>query len=103
MTLELAWNPRWAVIMAVNSWARSTFDISTVPDWIAPRPFCPAAPQEATPAAGVPELFELVESYTPEFGDDAHRLSPMRVMPAGFGNLAMATRPAICCAPAASV
>src|SRR3954452_8492396 len=26
---ELAWNPRWAMIRLVNSWARSTFDISS--------------------------------------------------------------------------
>src|SRR5579862_9853426 len=103
MTLELASKPRWAVIIDVNSDARSTFDISTVPAWIAPRPLSPAAPHEHTPGVGVPELFELVGSNTPEFGDVVHSLSPMRVRPAGFGNFAMATRPAICCTPWSSV
>ena len=31
ITRLLAWKPRWAVIMFVNSCARSTFDISTAP------------------------------------------------------------------------
>ena len=31
MTLALAWNPRWAVIIFVNSSARSTFDCSMAP------------------------------------------------------------------------
>ena len=26
-----AWKPRWVMIMSVNCWARSTFDISSAP------------------------------------------------------------------------
>jgi len=38
MTREFAWNPRWVRIRFVNSWARSTFDISSVPGATWPRP-----------------------------------------------------------------
>ena len=36
MTRELAWKPRCAVIMFVNSDARSTFDISMEPAAVTP-------------------------------------------------------------------
>ena len=52
MTREVAWKPRWAMIRLVNSWARSTFDISSWPAITAPRPFRPGAPHEATPVVG---------------------------------------------------
>ena len=57
MTRELAWKPRCAVIMFVNSWARSTFDISTVPAVVKP-----------SRRAGVPTV------AVPEFGDCSQRL-----------------------------
>src|SRR5262245_17532549 len=95
MTFEFAWKPRWAVIIEVNSWARSTFDISTSPTASTPRPFWPGAPQEATPAVGGVVLLDDVESYAPELAVAWNRLSPMRDRPAGFGNLASAMRPAI--------
>ena len=43
MTRELAWKPRWAVIMFVNVCARSTLDISIAPAVVSrgrPRPAC---------------------------------------------------------------
>ena len=38
MTREFAWNPRCAVIMVVNWVARSTFDISSMPATVWPKP-----------------------------------------------------------------
>jgi hypothetical protein len=49
MTFEFAWKPRWATIRLVNSWARSTFDISSVPPARRPRPPLPAPPTLARP------------------------------------------------------
>src|SRR4051812_12047440 len=49
MTREFAWKPRWATIRLVNSWARSTFDISSVEPWSVPRPPLPAVPIWARP------------------------------------------------------
>ena len=45
MTLALDWNPRWAVIMLVNSFARSTLDISNAPDVTVERLPSPAKPR----------------------------------------------------------
>ena len=36
MTRELAWKPRWAVIICVNDCERSTLDISTTPETVRP-------------------------------------------------------------------
>ena len=44
MTREFAWKPRSATIRFVNSAARSTFDISSVPPDSVPRPPWPATP-----------------------------------------------------------
>src|SRR4051812_16263647 len=74
MTRLFAWNPRWAVIRFVNSWARSTFDISTAPVVREPKPWA-ASPGVETSAA--PELFDAVK-----------RLPPSRVRPWSFGNFA---------------
>src|SRR5262249_15121160 len=49
ITREFAWKPRWATIKLVNSAARSTFDISSVPPDIVPRPPWPATPIWAFP------------------------------------------------------
>ena len=38
ITLLFAWKPRWAMIRPVNSWERSTFDISSAPAESVPRP-----------------------------------------------------------------
>src|SRR5207302_4628608 len=51
MIREFAWKPRWAMIRLVNSWARSTFDISSVPAAIDPRPAVPGVPTSACPEA----------------------------------------------------
>ena len=59
MTRELAWNPRSAVIMLVNVWARSTLDISTAPGLSVPAP----------PEPGMLSLFG------PEFADGVQRPS----------------------------
>ena len=56
MTREFAWKPRWAVIMLVNSVARSTFDISTVPAVVTPNVpagVVPGVPTTAAPDAAV--------------------------------------------------
>ena len=44
ITLELAWKPRWAMTRLVNSWARSTFDISSAPLTTEPMPALPGVP-----------------------------------------------------------
>src|SRR4051794_13230471 len=74
MTRLFAWKPRWAVIRFVNSWARSTFDISTAPVVREPKPWA-ASPGVET--SGAPELFDAVK-----------RLPPSRVSPWSFGNFA---------------
>src|SRR3954469_12993416 len=76
MTRELAWKPRWAVIMLVNVCARSTLDIST-----APAVMVPAPPPPGWLTVGVPE-----------FADVIHRLPPWRSRPAAFGNAATVRR-----------
>ena len=43
MTFELAWKPRWATTRLVNSWPRSTLDISSAWPWRKPRPVRPGA------------------------------------------------------------
>src|SRR3712207_3771493 len=45
----LAWKPRWAITRLVNSCARSTFDISSAPLVMRPRPAEPAEPTWARP------------------------------------------------------
>ena len=73
ITRELAWKPRCAVIMAVNSEARSTFDISIAPAVVVPKtPFCP----------GVPTVSE------PAFEPALQRLLVRRSRPFSFGNFA---------------
>ena len=70
ITRELAWKPRCAVIIVVNSVARSTFDISTVPDTASPKL-----------PPGVPEV------GAPELGLSTQRLPATRCRPASFGNV----------------
>src|SRR5690606_35030005 len=53
MTRELAWKPRWVTIMLVNSWDRSTLDISREPGAMMPRGPEPGAPMRASPELGV--------------------------------------------------
>ena len=60
MTRELAWKPRWARIRLVNSAARSTLDISSVPPIRSPR-----LPWPATPSSGVPELAVARKAVSP--------------------------------------
>src|SRR4051812_47298522 len=64
ITRELAWKPRWAVIMVVNVWARSTLDISTAPAVVKPK-LGPGAPTVAGP----------------EFALSSQRLEPERSRP----------------------
>ena len=49
MTRELAWKPRWAVIMFVNVCERSTLDISIAPAVVTPRPETPGVACVLTP------------------------------------------------------
>ena len=51
MTRPFAWKPRWAMIMLVNSFARSTFDISR-----APLVTSDCAPESANPSTGLPGM-----------------------------------------------
>ena len=76
MTRELAWKPRWAVIMFVNVCERSTLDISIAPAVVTPRP--------ATPG-----VFCVL---TPELAEATHWLAPVRSRPDGFENVASVRR-----------
>ncbi len=60
ITLELAWKPRSAVIMLVISLARSTFDISSSPPMVEPKPAV-----SGVPTIGVPELAVWPQSEPP--------------------------------------
>src|SRR3954463_710813 len=71
ITRELAWKPRCALIMFVNSWARSTFDISTAPE----------VTSEKLPP-GVPTF------SGPELFDADQRLLETRWRPASFAKVA---------------
>ena len=73
MARLFAWKPRWAMIMFVNSRARSTLLISSAPGTTLP---WPAAPPGA-PLTAAPELFEA-----------RHRLSPARSRPGALANFA---------------
>ena len=53
MMRELAWKPRWVVIMRTNSVARSTLDCSRELGEIDPRPFKPGWSVKAGPEARV--------------------------------------------------
>jgi hypothetical protein len=53
MIRELAWKPRCAVIMFVNSWAISTEDDSSAPEKIYPETVDPATPSTAEPELAV--------------------------------------------------
>src|SRR3954454_1033493 len=76
ITRELAWKPRWAVIMFVKVWARSTLDISTAPAVVVPAP-----PWPGVLTVLVPELAEVV-----------HLLPPWRSRPAALENVASVRR-----------
>ena len=76
MTRELAWKPRWAVIMLVNVWDRSTFDISIAPAVVTPRP-------------AMPGVFWV---FRPEFAEATHWFAPVRSRPDGFENVASEIR-----------
>src|SRR3954453_543939 len=76
MTRELAWKPRWAVIMLVNVDARSTLDISTAPAVVVPRPSTPG----------------VLTVFGPELADVTQRLPPSRSRPAAFENVARVIR-----------
>src|SRR3954468_7451201 len=71
MTRELAWKPRWAVIMFVNVWARSTLDISSAPAVVTPK---------------LPPGVPVVSG--PELADTFQRFDEERSRPAAFGNVA---------------
>src|SRR5262249_31057882 len=77
MTRLFAWYPRWAVIRFVNSWARSTFDISTAPVVSEPKPW---AESPGVDTSAGPELFET-----------ENRLPPSRFRPWSFANFASVT------------
>src|SRR5581483_4560636 len=66
MTLAFAWKPRWATISSVNSWARSTLLISSVPDDSVPRP-----PEPAVPTWGRPESLDWRYMESPAFSRPA--------------------------------
>jgi hypothetical protein len=87
ITRLLAWKPRSAVIMLVNSWARSTFDISTAPGIRVPRPFVPAML-----AVSAPELFVAIQL-----------LPETRWRPASFGKVAREMTAILVTTPAESV
>src|SRR3954462_15053107 len=76
MTRELAWKPRWAVIMLVNVCDRSTFDISIAPAVVTPRP-------------AMPGVFCVL---TPEMAEATHWLAPVRSRPDAFENVASVMR-----------
>src|SRR5207245_11065891 len=77
MTREFAWKPRSAMIMFVNSWARSTLDISS-----APADSDPLDPTPGTPTRGTPEAI-----------DEELEESPTRTRPAGLAKVAVAISP----------
>src|ERR1700761_7906818 len=83
ITRELAWKPRCAMTRLVNSWARSTFDISSAPLVIKPRPPEPAAPTWARP-----EFTVLRNIESPTFS------RPLTLL-----KLARATWPSVCLRP----
>lgn len=83
MVLELAWNPRWVMIMSVNSFATSTFDISMAEGVI------------LQPAASVAFLI----TASPELLDSSYKLSPNFVSPEVLANLATATCAIVCLTP----
>ena len=62
MILELDWNPRWVMIMSVNSFATSTFDISKAEGVI----LQPLA-SDAFLITAVPELFDSSYKLSPRF------------------------------------
>src|SRR3989304_8988944 len=74
MVFEFAWYPRWARIIAVNSWAMSTFDCSMALPMRLPRPLVPAVPTLGTPAAWL----------------SPYRLEPSLIRPLGLLELASA-------------
>src|SRR3954453_22494091 len=76
ITRELAWKPRWAVIMFVNVWARSTLDISTAPACVVPVP----------PTPGVLTVF------VPEVAETVQVLPPLRSRPDALVNVASGRR-----------
>ena len=73
MTRELAWKPRWAVIMFVNVWARSTLDISIAP---------------AVVEAACRRCRACSTCAAPELADSIQRLPDARSRPAAFWNVA---------------
>ncbi len=84
MTRPLAWKPRCASIMFVNSCARSTFDISSEPAASVPRPFT----SPGTPTTGLPE-----------FGDWTNFVPATRWRPCSFGNFASVSCESVTDAP----
>src|SRR3954447_5633302 len=75
MIFEFAWKPRWAMIRLVNSWPRSTLDISSEPAAKVPAVPVPAACMSTLPEAPVDRKCE----------------SPAFWSPAGFGKVARAS------------
>src|SRR5690554_1281103 len=68
ITRAFDWKPRCAMIMFVNSWARSTLDISSAPEVIIDFDPSPTKPSTAAP----------------EFAETWYMLSPTRISPVGL-------------------
>ena len=74
MIFEFDWNPRWVMIISLNSLDRSTFDISS--------------------EDGVTELplpFTVAICTLPELLDSEYKLDPDFIRPAGLLKVAIAT------------
>src|SRR5450631_377133 len=77
MTCAFDWKARCAVIMLTSWVVRSTFELSSAPDWMLPKPAEFAVPCTGTPDWNVADQFVLPSSDSP----------------CGFGKLAIAIWP----------